>query len=105
MIESLEATLSPIVTTVNAYLSNYILLFLLVGYKVLDGFADVYESEFQRCGRLYLTGKSNTFRTLLSVGVVLLTLLAGRNLLLSCCAALAAPIASQRFSRSEVGDS
>ena len=54
-------------------------LFLLVGYKVLDGFADVYESEFQRCGRLYLTGKSNTFRTLLSVGVFLLTLLAGRT--------------------------
>ncbi len=68
-------------------------LFLLVGYKVLDGFADVYESEFQRCGRLYLTGKSNTFRTLLSVGVFLLTLLAGRTLLLSCCAALAAQAA------------
>ena len=41
---------------------------LMVCYKVVDGFADVYESEFQRNGKLYLTGKSNTFRTLLSVG-------------------------------------
>ena len=38
-------------------------LFLLVCYKVIDGFADVFESEFQRAGHLHLTGKSNTFRT------------------------------------------
>lgn len=44
------------------------MVFLMVCYKVIDGFADVYEAEFQRSGRLYLTGKSNTFRTLLSVG-------------------------------------
>ena len=45
MIESLEATLSPIVTTVNAYLSNYILLFLLVGvglwYTIRTNFVQV----------------------------------------------------------------
>ncbi len=46
-------------------------IFLLAGYKVIDGLADVYESEFQRQGSLYLTGKSNTFRTFLSVGVFL----------------------------------
>ena len=39
-------------------------IFLLVCYKVADGFADVYESEFQRNGNLHLTGKSNTFRTI-----------------------------------------
>ena len=44
-----------------------VILFLLVIYKVIDGYADVYESEFQRQGSLYLTGKSNFFRTLLSV--------------------------------------
>ena len=32
-------------------------IFLLVCYKVADGFADVYESEFQRNGNLHLTGK------------------------------------------------
>lgn len=35
------------------------ILLLLVVYKVIDGYADVYESEFQRQGSLYLTGKSN----------------------------------------------
>ena len=34
-------------------------VFLMVAYKVIDGFADAYEAEFQRDGRLYLTGKSN----------------------------------------------
>ena len=32
------------------------ILLLLVIYKVIDGYADVYESEFQRQGCLYLTG-------------------------------------------------
>ncbi|MGL6217502.1 MAG: lipopolysaccharide biosynthesis protein, partial [Lacrimispora sphenoides] len=44
-----------------------LVVFLMVLYKVLDGFADVYESEFQRNGRLYLTGQAMAFRTLLSV--------------------------------------
>ena len=54
-------------------------IMLMVLYKVIDGFADVYEAEFQRDGRLYLTGKSNTFRTILSVSVFLGTLLALRQ--------------------------
>lgn len=69
------------------------ILFLLVCYKVIDGFADVYESEFQRRGSLYLTGKSNTFRTILTVVVFLISLAAGRNLLFSCLLAVAAQIA------------
>ena len=64
------------------------IIFLLIGYKVIDGFADVYESEFQRNGRLYLTGKSNTFRTILSVGVFLITLTVGKNLAVACVAAV-----------------
>ena len=51
-----------------------LVVFLMVGYKVIDGFADAYEAEFQRDGRLYLTGKSNAFRTILSVGVFLASL-------------------------------
>lgn len=70
-----------------------LVVFLLVCYKVIDGFADVYESEFQRNGRLYLTGKSNTFRTLLSVGSFLGTLVATRHLALSCLVAVAAQAA------------
>lgn len=68
-------------------------VFLLVCYKVIDGFADVYESEFQRSGNLHLTGKSNTFRTILSVTVFLAVLAAGRSLIPACGAAVAAQIA------------
>ncbi len=68
-------------------------VFLLVCYKVIDGFADVYESEFQRSGNLHLTGKSNTFRTILSVSVFLTVLLACRRLIPACAAAVAAQAA------------
>ena len=63
-------------------------VFLMVAYKVIDGFADAYEAEFQRDGRLYLTGKSNAFRTVLSVGVFLGCLNATHNLVGSCLAAV-----------------
>ena len=69
------------------------IIFLLVAYKVMDGLADVYESEFQRTGNLHLTGKSNTFRTLLSVGTFLAVLTAGKNLMMACVAAAAAQAA------------
>ena len=66
------------------------ILFLLVIYKVIDGYADVYESEFQRQGSLYLTGKSNFFRTILSVCILLTVLAVFGQLLLACTAAVAA---------------
>lgn len=69
------------------------IIFLLIVYKVIDGFADVYESEFQRQGCLYLTGRSNTFRTILSVGIFLATLVSGAGLFAACAAALLGQIA------------
>ena len=69
------------------------IIFLLIVYKVIDGFADVYESEFQRQGCLYLTGRSNTFRTILSVGVFLATLVSGAGLFAVCAAAVLGQIA------------
>lgn len=81
-----------------------IVLFLLICYKVVDGFADVYETEFQRSGRLYLTGKSNTFRVMLSVGAFLAALMVtqrglpadavkmGMPLVISCAVAVAAQV-------------
>ena len=66
----------------------------MVAYKVLDGFADVYDSEFQRQGRLYLTGKSNAFRTLLSVTVFLAVMLSTRQLIPACFGAAAAQLVS-----------
>ena len=70
-----------------------VILFLLVVYKVIDGFADVYESEFQRQGCLYLTGKSNTFRTILSVTCFLISFQIGKSLTFACGAAVAAQAA------------
>ncbi len=61
-----------------------LVIFLLIVYKVIDGFVDVYESEFQRNGRLYLTGKSNAFRTILAVGIFLLVLQMTGNLPAAC---------------------
>ena len=69
------------------------IIFLLIVYKVIDGFADVYESEFQRQGCLYPTGRSNTFRTILSVGVFLATLVSGAGLFAACAAAVLGQIA------------
>ncbi|MFT4104679.1 MAG: lipopolysaccharide biosynthesis protein [Lacrimispora sp.] len=60
-----------------------LVVLLMVLYKVLDGFADVYESEFQRNGHLYLTGQAMTFRTLLSVLCFLGSLAITRNLVFS----------------------
>lgn len=65
-----------------------LVVFFMVLYKVLDGFADVYESEFQRNGRLYLTGQAMAFRTLLSVCCFLGTLAVTRELLFSCVVAV-----------------
>ena len=70
-----------------------LVILLMVCYKVIDGFADVYEAEFQRDGRLYLTGKSNTFRTLLSVASFLGTLYLTRNLVLASGVAVLAQAA------------
>jgi len=55
-------------------------VFLMVVYKVIDALADTYEAEFQRNGRLYLTGKSNAFRTILSVTIFLTALAATKDL-------------------------
>lgn len=70
-----------------------LVVLLMVIYKVLDGFADVYESEFQRDGRLDLTGKAMAYRTVLSVVMFLGALAATQNLVFSCVIAVAAQAA------------
>lgn len=68
-------------------------IFLMVVYKVIDALADTYEAEFQRSGRLYLTGKSNAFRTILSVTVFLTVLSATKRLIAASFWAVAAQTA------------
>lgn len=63
------------------------ILLLLAGYKIIDGFADVYESELQRQGLLYRTGQSLAFRTTLSVVTLLTTIVCTHSLMLAAAAA------------------
>ena len=67
-------------------------VFLMVAYKVIDALADTYEAEFQRSGRLHLTGKSNAFRTLLSVTVFLTVLASTKELVTASLAAVGAQV-------------
>lgn len=67
-------------------------VFLMVCYKVIDGFADTYEAEFQRSGRLYLTGKSNAFRTILSVGCFITALFVTKHLVFASGVAVGAQV-------------
>lgn len=69
-----------------------LVVFLMICYKVVDALADVYESEFQRRGRLYITGKSNAFRTILSMSVFVLCLAATKDVVLSSVLAVAAAL-------------
>ena len=59
------------------------ILLMLALYKIIDGYADVYESELQRQDLLYRTGQSLAFRTSLSVLTLLGSLILSGNLLLS----------------------
>ncbi len=68
-------------------------VFLLICFKMADGFADVYEIEFQRQDRLYMAGKSMFFRTLLSVTAYIVALLLTRSLIPACAAAVLAAAA------------
>lgn len=58
----------------------------LILYKVIDGIADCYESEFQRQGKLYITGQSLCARTLFSITIFLIVLAVTKNLTIACIA-------------------
>lgn len=61
-----------------------LVLILMSACKILDGYADCYESEFQRRGRLYLAGKSMAFRTMLTVLLFSASVLCTDSLVLAC---------------------
>lgn len=56
---------------------------LMIFYKILDAFADLLESEWQRKAKLYIAGKSIFFRTLISVSSYLFILYLTKNLILA----------------------
>lgn len=59
---------------------KFLIVFLVGVYRMLDGYADVYEAEFHARNRLDLAGKSMAFRTLLSVIVYFIILIVSKNL-------------------------
>jgi putative transporter len=62
---------------------KFMVIFLMCIYRYIDGYADLYEGAFQKDGRLDLTGKSQAYRTILSVGVLLISIIVTHNLVLS----------------------
>lgn len=81
--------------TVSGYdFQKSLLILILVGYRVFDAIADVFYGILQKKNRLYISGKSLFFKSLLSLVVFLAIDLSTQNLLLS---ALSLPIVSLLF--------
>lgn len=77
---------SMIKSKMNIY--KCVVIFLMCIYRLIDAYADLYEGAFQKDGRLDLTGKSQAFRTILSVTALLLSLLITGNMILSIVVAI-----------------
>lgn len=69
-------------------LSKVAVVLLVCVYRLIDGFADVFESQFQKKGRLDIAGKSLTFRTILSVLAYFIALGITKDLILSVIIAI-----------------
>ena len=63
-------------------------IFMVCLYRMLDGYADVYEAEFHHKGRLDLAGKSMAFRTVISVGLYFIILGMTHNLIYALTGAI-----------------
>ncbi len=67
-------------------------ILLLCAYKAVDGYADVYESECQRNGKLYIGGRALFFRSLVSMLTFLFCAALTGSLLISAFLGLCAQI-------------
>ena len=74
----------------NPYKALVILLMCV--YRMIDGFADVFESQFHKDGRLDIAGKSLAYRTLFSVTIYFVTLILSHDLVIALIAAIIAAI-------------
>lgn len=66
------------------------IVFLLALYKTADGIADLYESECQRVGALWLGGKELAIRTLLASVTLIISLICTGDVLISSALAVLA---------------
>lgn len=74
-----------------------ILVFLVCLYRLADGFADVFESQFHKDGRLDIAGKSLTYRTIFSVTMYFIVLITTQNLMYSLIVAVISAIGGVCF--------
>lgn len=65
------------------------LLMLLVAYKMLDAFADVYEGDYQKHERIDISGKSMALRTLIGAICFTITMIITKNAVYGCVALVA----------------
>ncbi len=68
------------------------IILLMCIYRLIDGYADLYEGTFQQEGRLDLTGKSLFFRTIFSAGALVIAVQATHQMMLSVLIAVAAAV-------------
>ena len=71
-VKIINCIIMMIVSVVYILLKQYsdykaLVVFLVCFYRMLDGYADVFEAQFHKEGRLDLAGKSMAFRTIISV--------------------------------------
>lgn len=64
------------------------IILLICIYRMLDGYADVYESQLHKCGRLDIAGKSMAFRTIFSVAIYFILLILTHDLCVSLIGAI-----------------
>lgn len=69
-----------------------LVILLMCVYRMIDGFADVFESQFHKDGRLDIAGKSLAYRTLFSVTIYFVTLILSRDLVIALIVAIIAAI-------------
>lgn len=94
----LMAAVSIGYTILKGYASYKALVILLMClYRLIDGFADVFESQFHKDGRLDIAGKSLAYRTLFSISVYFAILLFTHNLVIALTGAIIAAIAGLLF--------
>lgn len=75
-------------------LHKAIVILLVCLYRMLDGYADVYEAQFHKDGRLDLAGKSMAYRTVVSVGVYFAILIMTKDLVMALVGAVISGIIS-----------
>lgn len=74
-------------------LRKSMIIFMLALYKIADGIADLYESECQRTGVLWIGGMELTARTVLAAGVLTLAMILTKDLLTASMLAVLAQFA------------